>query len=191
MMYLRDESAQTNVRAATLRHLVTALTPGHPVPALIPYRQAPGRVATGVSILKSLAWLDLEKDLRLKRQSNPGLPLSGEADTLSQGQRGGQLRDRLSSQHELEVQEIAACLDSKGDWTRLTSCDVNALPPMFPLQWQNPPFPLTPCQPLRFTFHSPPLLPPPPPSTCTSRNIESFSLNLCACILSNNFLARW
>ena len=33
-------------------------SPGQPVPALTLYRQAPGRVATGVSILKSLVWLD-------------------------------------------------------------------------------------------------------------------------------------
>ena len=36
--------------------------------------QAPGRVATGVPIFKSLGWLDPEKS-RCKRDSNPDLPL--------------------------------------------------------------------------------------------------------------------
>ena len=47
------------------------LTPGRPVPALILYRQAPGRVATGVPVLKSLVCLDPEK-FRRKREPNPG-----------------------------------------------------------------------------------------------------------------------
>ena len=38
-------------------------TPGRPVPVLTLQRQAPGRVATGVLILKSLVWLDPEKIL--------------------------------------------------------------------------------------------------------------------------------
>ena len=37
-----------------------------PVPVLAVYRQVPGRVATGVSILKSLVWLDSEKKSRRK-----------------------------------------------------------------------------------------------------------------------------
>ena len=37
------------------------LTPGQPVPVLTLYRQASGRVATGVPMFKSLAWLDPKK----------------------------------------------------------------------------------------------------------------------------------
>ena len=64
LVYLRDGPAQTILRAATLRkkwriQLSTSpshsiLTPGRPVPALTLRRQAPGMVATGVPILKSL-----------------------------------------------------------------------------------------------------------------------------------------
>ena len=63
-MYLRDGSAQTSLRAATLRQKLqiklstslshSILTPGQPAPALTLERQAPGRVATGVPIFKSL-----------------------------------------------------------------------------------------------------------------------------------------
>ena len=70
-MYLTDGSAQTILRAATLRQKLhikrctspshSMLTPGRPVPVLTLERQAPGRVATGVTILKSLVWLDPEK----------------------------------------------------------------------------------------------------------------------------------
>ena len=70
-VYLRDGSAQTILRAATLRKKLqtklsispshSKLTPGQPVPTLTLYRQAPGRVATGVPIFKSLVWLDPEK----------------------------------------------------------------------------------------------------------------------------------
>ena len=65
-VYLRDGSAQTT--AVTLRQKLqiklsispvhSILTPGQPVSALILERQAPGRVATGVPIFKSLVWLD-------------------------------------------------------------------------------------------------------------------------------------
>ena len=57
-MYLRDESAQTILHAATLRQKLqiklstspshSIVTLGQPVPALTLYCQAPGRVATGV-----------------------------------------------------------------------------------------------------------------------------------------------
>ena len=67
-VYLRDGSAQTVLRAATLRQklqIQLSISPGHsiltldqPVPALILYRQAPGRVAPGVPVFKSLVWLD-------------------------------------------------------------------------------------------------------------------------------------
>ena len=66
--YLRDGSAQTIVRATTLRQKLqiqlsispshSILTPGRPVPALTLWRQAPGRVVTGVPIFESLVWLD-------------------------------------------------------------------------------------------------------------------------------------
>ena len=59
LVYLRDGSAQTILRAATLRSkllikLSTSpshriLTLGRPVRALTLYRQAPGTVATGVT----------------------------------------------------------------------------------------------------------------------------------------------
>ena len=60
IVYVRDGSAKTVVRAATLRENVqiklnhSILTPGQPVPALNLERQAPGRVATGVPTYKSL-----------------------------------------------------------------------------------------------------------------------------------------
>ena len=57
------------------------LTPGRPVPALTLYRQAPGRVATGVPIFESLVWLDPEKSRR-KRDLNPGSSAL-EADALT------------------------------------------------------------------------------------------------------------
>ena len=57
LLYLRDRSALTIVRAATLRQKLriklstspshNILTPDRPVPVLTLYRQAPGRVATG------------------------------------------------------------------------------------------------------------------------------------------------
>ena len=64
LAYFRDGSHQRSVRAATLRYNLqiklcispsrSKLTPSQPVPALTLYRQAPGRVATGVPIFKSL-----------------------------------------------------------------------------------------------------------------------------------------
>ena len=61
---IRDGSAQAVLRAATLRLKLqtklsispshSILTPGGPVPVLTLKRQEPGRVATGVPILKSL-----------------------------------------------------------------------------------------------------------------------------------------
>ena len=90
-MYLRDGSAQAILRAAILRwklqiELSTSpthsiLTPGRPVPALTLERQAPGRVATGVPMFKSLVWLDREKSRR-QRDSNPGSSAL-EADALT------------------------------------------------------------------------------------------------------------
>ena len=41
-----------------------------------PKRQVFGRVATGLSILKSLVCLEMEKDPQRKRESTAGLPLS-------------------------------------------------------------------------------------------------------------------
>ena len=62
LVYLRDTSARAVVLAATLRMLQVTLsisssdsilTPGQPVPALTLHRQAPGRAAIGVAIVKS------------------------------------------------------------------------------------------------------------------------------------------
>ena len=74
LVNFRDRSLQSIVLAATLRqklHIKLAISPRHsiltldqPVLALTPKRQAPGRVATGVPIFKSLVCLDLEKDPR-------------------------------------------------------------------------------------------------------------------------------
>ena len=73
-----------------LRHLQIKLfispshgiqTPGQPIPALTLYRQAPIRVATGLSIFKSLVRLDQEKSRR-KRDSNPASSAL-EADALT------------------------------------------------------------------------------------------------------------
>ena len=67
LVYLRDGSAQTRVRAVTLRYKLqiklstspshSMLTPGQPVPALTLQHQAPGKVATRVPIFKSLVCL--------------------------------------------------------------------------------------------------------------------------------------
>ena len=59
----------------------SALTPRRPVPALTLKCQAPGRVATGVPMFKSLVWLDPEKSRR-KRDSNPGSS-APEADAVT------------------------------------------------------------------------------------------------------------
>ena len=57
------------------------LTPGRPAPVLTLERQAPGRVATGVPMFKSLVRLDPEKSRR-QRDSNPGSSAL-EADALT------------------------------------------------------------------------------------------------------------
>ena len=90
-VYLRDGSAQTILRAATLRQKLqiqlsispshSILTPGQPIPALTLKCQAPGRVATGVPILSHWYDLTLEKS-QCKWDSNLGSP-SLEADTLT------------------------------------------------------------------------------------------------------------
>ena len=90
-VYLRDGSAQTIVSAATPRHKLqiklstspshSILTPGRPVLALTLQRQAPGRVATGVPIFKSLVGLYTGKSRR-KWDSNPGSS-APEADALT------------------------------------------------------------------------------------------------------------
>ena len=81
LVYLRDGSAQTVLRAATLRQKLqirlstspshSIPTPGQPVPAMTLRRQAPGWVATGVPIWKPMVRLDPEKS-RTKRDSNTG-----------------------------------------------------------------------------------------------------------------------
>ena len=64
-----DRSSGSNF----LSHPVSLLTVGQHVSVLTLQRQVPDRVATGVRTFKSLVWLDLEKDPRGKRESNPGL----------------------------------------------------------------------------------------------------------------------
>ena len=87
LVCLRDRSAQTIVRAATFRQklqikLSTSpsqgiLTPGQPVPALTLSRQAPGRVASRVTILKSLVSLRIFRSQsgHLNHQ-DPGNPMA-------------------------------------------------------------------------------------------------------------------
>ena len=87
LVHLGDGSTQTIVCAVTLRQKLqiklaispshSILTPGRPVPALTLYRQAPGRVATGVTGMR----LDQEKSRR-KRDSNSG-PSAFGADSLT------------------------------------------------------------------------------------------------------------
>ena len=71
-----------NFSAATLRQKLqtklsvspshTILTPGRPVPALTLFRQAPGRVTTGVEFFKSMVYDSTPKKSRRTRDSNPG-----------------------------------------------------------------------------------------------------------------------
>ena len=68
-------------------YLTQSQTRGRPVPALTLWCQAPGRVATVVSIFKSLVCLNPGKSHR-KRDSNPGSS-APEAEASPQGQRGG------------------------------------------------------------------------------------------------------
>ena len=66
LVYLRDGSAQTTARAATLKQKLqikfstspshSILTPGRPVPVLALKRQVPDTVATGMPIFKSMVW---------------------------------------------------------------------------------------------------------------------------------------
>ena len=94
-VYLKDGSAQTILRAATLRQKLqtkisispshSILIPGQPVPALTLNRQAPGTVATGVPFFFFFLshWYDsTPKKFRLKRDSNPGSSAL-EADALT------------------------------------------------------------------------------------------------------------
>ena len=72
LVYLRNGSAQTSLRAATLKQkfqikLSTSfnhsiLPPGHPVPVLTLSCQVPGRVATGVPISQSLVYESTRKN---------------------------------------------------------------------------------------------------------------------------------
>ena len=117
LVYLRDGSAQTILRATTLRQKLqiklstspshSILTPGRPVPALTQQCQACGRVATGVPIFKSLVFLDPEKSRR-KRDSNPGSS-APEADALTtrRQERMGS-RPAVPSESEYE-QEDTGC----------------------------------------------------------------------------------
>ena len=83
LVYRTDGSAQTIVRAATLRCQLqiklsfsssyNILTPSRPVQVPTLQHQAPGKVAAGVSLCQSLAQLDPSKAPRGERGSNPGL----------------------------------------------------------------------------------------------------------------------
>ena len=87
LLYLRDKTAPTIVHAATLRHkmqIKRAIPLSHSILTLC---QAPGRVATGVPMFKSLAWLDHQRDLRGKQGWNPGLLLSM-GSSISTDQQG-------------------------------------------------------------------------------------------------------
>ena len=91
-VYFRDGSAQTTLRAATPRSKMqikrsispshSILTPGQPLPALTLERQAPGRVATGVPIFKSLVRLDPGKNPVASGIRTPGSSAL-EADALT------------------------------------------------------------------------------------------------------------
>ena len=92
LVYLRDGSAQTivlcwytEVEAADQTFYLTQAqytdTGSTSPSADTIYRQAPGRVATGVPIFQSLVWLDSEKSRR-NRASNPGSSAL-EADALT------------------------------------------------------------------------------------------------------------
>ena len=72
---------ETGVAKPSMSPSHNILTPGQPVEALTLWRQSPGRVATGVPILKSLVWLDPGKSRR-RRESNPG-SAAFEADALT------------------------------------------------------------------------------------------------------------
>ena len=114
LVYLRDGFAKTILRAATLRYKLqiqfstspshSIQTPGQPVPALTLYRQAPGRVATGVPIDKSLVRLDPEKSHR-KRDSNPGssVPEADALNTRPTRQRG---RENAASKADIRYNNI-------------------------------------------------------------------------------------
>ena len=89
-MYLWDLHRQLYVlpcwdrscRSNSLPHPVTVYWHrADQVPALTLQHQVPSRVATGVPILKSLVWLDLEKS-RPKRESNSG-PSAFGVDTFT------------------------------------------------------------------------------------------------------------
>ena len=100
---LRDGSAQTSLRAATLRWKLwiklstspshSILTPGRPVPVPTLYHQVPGRVATEVPIFKSLVWFDAEKSQH-KQDSNPGSSAL-KADALPLDQRGDGVKEGM------------------------------------------------------------------------------------------------
>ena len=94
LVYFRNGSAQTAVRAATLTQKLQTklfispthriLTPCQPFPTL-----TPGRVATGITILKSLVCLSLEKRSTKKAGIEPR-SAAVEEDAMPLGQRGGQ-----------------------------------------------------------------------------------------------------
>ena len=93
LVYFMDRSAQTVVRAATLRQKLQIKTfyltqsqytdTGSTSPSTDPIMgQTSGRAATGVPIFKSLVLLDPEKSPRRKQESNPR-SAALEADALT------------------------------------------------------------------------------------------------------------
>ena len=120
LVYLRDGSAKTILRAATLRYKLqikrstspshSILTPGRPVPVLTLKRQAPGRVATGVSIFESLVWLDPEK-IPAQAGFEPGIFRS----------RGGRLNYYANEAVQTSIEESRVELDTPSGSPTTTS----------------------------------------------------------------------
>ena len=85
---------ERSCRSNFLSHPVTAYWHRPTNPSVDPKRQAPGRVATGVPIFKSLVWLDPEKSRR-KRESNPGSAALEADDLTTRPTRRSQCKEPL------------------------------------------------------------------------------------------------
>ena len=84
VVYLKDRSPQTIVRVALLRQVADqyfylihyqCTDTGPTSLSIDPSTPVPGRVVTGVPIIKAMAGLDLDTDPWRNRESNSGLPL--------------------------------------------------------------------------------------------------------------------
>ena len=138
LVCLGDGSAQTILRAATLRQKLhiklpippshSILTQGQTVPALTLSSQAPGRVATGVPIFNSLVWLDPEKSRR-KRDSNPvSSALEADASTITPTRRYHQRKWSASRHHHTPPrQQAARPLECRRPRVRLQASDLRNL----------------------------------------------------------------